>query len=272
MKARILLLVVLATAVPLSAAAMHRPGSRHTQKAPMGPKIHVLLEKDAHSAIVEAKGSYRVIRKDTGKSLSFGTTGKRFVMQALQHGLRWGEEYPDVYQIAVIPTSHETTISVNGIQYKGAISVYHVKNNQIAIINEVPIEDYLKSTLAVKYEESSLSEEAIAALAIIERTEAYNKALAHIHTSRPWDVVAREVGYFGAGVAQPKNIDTSVDSTRYMVLESLKENAPLQNPHLASSKADELAQKGMNAQKILKSVFPAARIGATISSDALSIR
>lgn len=270
MKVYTLLLVILATAAPLSAAPMQRPGSKRAQMAPIGPKIHVLLEKDAASALVEAKGSYKVIRKDTGGRLSYGTVGKRFVMHALQQGLRWGEEYPDVYQISVIPTSRDTTISVNGIQYKGGISVYHMRDNRITIVNEVPIEDYLKSTLAVKYEEGSLSEEAMAALAIIERTEAYSKALAR--SARPWDVAARETGYFGSGVAQPKYIEASIDSTKFMVLESLKENTPIQNPHLSASKADELALKGMDAQKILKSAFPAAKIGATISADEVSIR
>ena len=270
MKVCTLLLVVLATAAPMGASEMHRPGSKHAQVAPLGPKIHVLLEKDAPSALVEAKGSYRVIRTDTSKNLSFGTMGKRFVMQAMQHGLRWGEEYPDVYQIAIIPTSRSTRLSVNGIQYKGVISVYHTKGNRIAIINEVPIEDYLKSTLAVKYDNADLSEEAMAALAIMERTEAYNKAL--VRTSRPWDVVAREAGYFGSGAAQLKNVETSVNSTRYMVLESLKEGGTIQNPHFPVARAQALAQKGMDAQKILKSVFPSAKIGATISADEVAIR
>lgn len=269
MKVCTLLLVILATAAHMGASEMHRPGSKRAQIAPLGPKIHVLLEKDAASALVEAKGSYRVIRKDTSKSLSFGTGGKRFMLQAMQHGLRWGEEYPDVYQIAIIPTSKTTTISVNGIQYKGAISVYHVKGNHIAIINEVPIEDYLKSTLAVKYDDTNLPEEAMAALAIMERTEAYNKAL--VRTSRPWDVVARETGYFGSG-AQLKNVEASVNLTRYMVLESVKEGNTIQNPHFSVSKAEALAQKGLDAQKILKSAFPSAKIGATISADEVAIR
>ncbi len=270
MKVCTLLLVVLATAAQMGASEMHRPGSKRAQMEPLGPKIHVLLEKDAASALVEAKGSYRVIRKDTSKSLSFGTVGKRFMLQAMQQGLRWGEEYPDVYQISIIPTSKSSTISVNGIQYKGALSVYHVKGNHIAIVNEVPIEAYLKATLAVKYEDTHLPEEAMAALAIIERTEAYNKALAR--TSRPWDVVARETGYFGSGTAQPKNVETSVNLTRYMVLESLKEGNPIQNPHFSATKAEALAQKGMDAQKILKSAFPSAKIGATISADEVAVR
>jgi hypothetical protein len=269
------LTVILTMSMPLAslrAAPMHRPDSRGVQRVPVGPIIHVLLQKDVPSALVEAKGSYRVIRKDNGVSLSHGSSGKRFVMYALQQGLRWGEEYPDVYQISVIPTSPQTTISVDGIQYKGGISVYHMRGNHIALINDVPIEEFLKSTLSVKYDDSQLSDEALAALAIIDRTEAYSRVLGHVNNTRPWDVVANEVNYFGAGVPQSKQVFHSIESTRYMVLESLKENTPLANPHLSPSKADELAQTGMDAQKILRSAFPTAKIGATISADEVAVR
>jgi Stage II sporulation protein len=266
MKVSTFLLLISVAAAPLSAASPHWTRQTHVQKALFGPRIHILLEKSVDSAIVEAKGGYKVIRKDTGKTLSSGTIGKKFTMQAIQHGLRWGEEYPDVYEIAIVPTKCDTTISVNGIQYKGAVSFYHVRDLQIAIVNEVSIEEYLKSTLAAQYAENDLSEEALAALAIIARTEAYAKTLAR---SRPWDVTVREAEYFGLGHDQ--NIEAAVNGTKYLVLET-KDKALLQNPHLSSTKANELAQRGMDAQKILKSVFPAAKIGATITPTDLTIR
>ena len=188
---------------PLAAASVHGP-SRHFVAPPVGPKIKVLLEKDIPSAFLEARGAYRVVRKDSGTILSSGSTGKRFVVHALQDGLRWGEEYPDVYQISVIPLAQDSYLFVNGIQYKGAVSIYHVRDNRITIVNEVSIEDYLKSTLAVQYEET-LSKEAMAALTIIARTEAYSKALQGGSTTRPWDTAAHEASYYGFGVTQRKN-------------------------------------------------------------------
>ncbi len=266
MKLYLLLLAAFATAAPLSAAPMSR-----REPTPRGPIISVLLENNVASALVEAKGNFCVVQKDDGYILSRGRENKRYVIHALPQGLRWGEEYPDVYQVSIVPVDRFATISVNGIQYRGNITVYHVGDNNVTLVNEVPIEDYVKSTLAVKYEDTSLSEEALAALAIIARTEAYNKVLTHRTSSHPWDVSAREVGYFGSGTTLPQ-LDPSVDHTRFMVLESLKDNGPLQSPHLSATKANELAQKGMDAQKILQSTFPSAKIGATITPDQLNIR
>src|SRR5262249_48102922 len=115
--------LVAAVASPAYAAHVHGP-AKETQTVPVGPKIKVLLEKDVPSAFLEAKGHYRVLRKDSGNVLSSGTVGKRFVVHALQDGLRWGEEYPDVYQISIVPLTPESALYVNGIQYKGAISIY----------------------------------------------------------------------------------------------------------------------------------------------------
>lgn len=271
MKLYLLLIAALATAAPLSAAPFQRPGTK-AQAVPQGPYISVLLENDVPSALVEAKGNFRVVRKEDGYILSRGYEGKRFVMHALPQGLRWGEEYPDIYQVSIIPMDNKTTISVNGIQYKGNLTVYHVGDDNITLVNEVAIEDYVKSTLAIQYEDASLSEEALAALAIIARTEAYNQVLSHQGSSRPWDVAAREAGYFGCGVGQPVRINPSVDLTRFMVLESTKDNGPLQAPHLSATKANELAQKGLDAQKILKSTFPSAKIGATVQVEEPIIR
>lgn len=262
---------VLIMPLSVSAAAMHKP-SHKVPAVPTGPKIRVLLEKSASSAFLEARGSYQVVRKESGIPLSSGKLGKRFVVHAIQDGLRWGEEYPDIYQIEIIPLSQESYFLVNGIQYTGSLSIYHVRSDQIAIVNELPIEDFVKSTLAIKYDEP-LSNEAIAALAIAARTEIYHKMLQGRKTSRPWDLVATEAGYFGAGVLQQKNcVEAAVDLTRFMVLESLKQEGPLAQAYLVPDRVEELAQKGFDAQKILKSSFPQAKIGATIHSDELAIR
>ena len=167
--------ILSAAVTPLFASRMQAPSQR-TPAIPVGPKIRILLEKDAPSAFLEARGGYRVVRKENGSILSSGSVGKRFVVHAIQDGLRWGEEYPDIYQIALIPLSRDTTFLVNGIQYKGTISIYHVRNNNVTVVNEVAIEDYLKSTLALQYEDS-LSSEAMAALVITARTVAYSKSL-----------------------------------------------------------------------------------------------
>lgn len=254
----------------LLGARMHR-SSHQSDPIPEGPKIKVLLAKNVASALLEVKGSYRVIRKDTGSTLSHGSVGKRFVVHALQKGLRWGEEFPDVYQICVVPKDSKTSIFVNGLQYKGAVSVYHVHDNQITVVNEVLIEDYVKSTLAVKFD-SPLAKEAMAALAIVARTEAYSLITSGRSTPRPWDAVATESKYFGYAVTrQPNHVDQAVEETRFMVMESTKDGKVAQHASLSTIQAEELAKKQWDAKTILKKSFPHTRLGITIDADEVAL-
>lgn len=263
--------LLLAAGAPLSAHSIHGPSSQNVA-TPVGPKIKVLLAKDVPSAFLEAKGQYRVVRKDSGSILSQGAVGKRFVVHALQEGLRWGEEYPDIYQISLVPMAQDSYVLVNGIQYQGNVSIYHVRNNLITIVNEIAIEDYLKSTLAIQFEKP-LSKEAMAALAITARTDAYNQVLQGKVSACPWDVTAQEACYFGFGVTGQKNgVEEAVDWSRYMVLESLQPGTIVQNIHLLPEAADKLAQKGFDAQKILKTTFPHAKMGITIDAKDIAVR
>lgn len=262
-------LLCMSSTASLTAGKVHNPNRQAS--LPEGPKIKVMLAKDVASLLVEAKGSYCVVRKDTGSILSHGSTGKRFVMHALQDGLRWGEEYPDVYQVLLRPQSPETVFYVNGIQYKGSLAVYHVRDNRITLVNEVAIEDYIKSILAVRLE-NNMSKEAMEALAIAARTEAYARVVGGKGSLRPWDVIAEDVGYYGFGVTCQRNgTDEAVELTRYMVMESTKQEGPYQNPQLIPTKADELAKLGYDAQKILKTSFPHSKIGVTVNPDELAL-
>lgn len=259
---RALIIFGLLLAAPLTAAPQ--------KELPVGPKINVLVSKSASSAFLEVRGGYKVIRKDTGSTLSSGHLGKRFVAHALQDGLRWGEEYPDVYQISVQPTTPETLIYVDGKQYKGSVSIYHVRGNHITVVNEVPIEDYLKSTLALAYDKP-LTQEAMHALTILARTEAYARALHGKSTSRPWDITAKEAHYYGYGVTQQNNgVDEAVEKTRYMVMEANR--APAQNISLLREKAEELAKTGFDAKRILQTSFPNHKLGITIPAEEVAIK
>lgn len=226
------------------------------------PTIRVAIAKDVNAALLEAKGAYRVIREDTKEVLSSGSTGKRFVVQPIAEGLRWGEEYPDVYQITIEPLSSNTMMYVNGMQYKGKVSVYSNAEGVICIVNEVSLEDYIKSTLSTQLE-APLSQEAMASYVIASRTGAYLKSLQN--KGKLWDVVASEEKYYGYGMTKRKNgVDDAVDSTKYIVL--VKENAPVLNIALSKNQAEELAQRGFDAKKILKSICPGSGLTTTVEA------
>lgn len=228
-----------------------------------GRKVRVLLERDCDSALLEVKGKYAVVRRDTGELLSLGNQGKRFVVYGQQHGLRWGEEYLDVYQIAVIPQSPKTMVYVNGIQYKGAVSVYHRgKSNHLCIVNELGLEDFLKATLPLKLE-GSLSQEALAAYTIVERTRVFAALGAPKKNKCPWDLEASEVNYFGYGSATSAPLlVNAVDATRHMVLEA-REGGGALPIELSLDQAQQLAEKGLDARQILEMACMKGRIAVT---------
>ncbi len=246
-------------AAPKMAASIFKP---HVS-IPEGPSIRVLLEKNVHSALLEAKGDYAVINKATGELLSSGSTGKRFVIHALQEGLRWGEEYPEVFQLSIIPRSPSTMLYINGMQYRGRMCIYHSKDNRVTIVNEVPIEEYVKSVVNLEVNEP-LSKEALAALVIAARTEAFAHSVSNVNGKKPWDITAQEANYFGHAVTHQKNaVEEAVEWTRFMVLESSKEGTSLSKLHLSAEKAQELADKGYDAKKILQSSCPSSKLGVT---------
>ncbi len=228
---------------------------------PQEPTIRVLIAKNVNAALLEVKGPYCVLKEDTKDPLSSGSVGKRFVVQPIDAGLRWGEEYPDVYQISVLPRSSHTMMYVNGMQYKGSLSVYSTPRGEISIVNDVAIEDYLKSTLTA--EGDALSKEAMASLVIAKRTAAYVLALQNKGTERLYDVAAADTSYYGHGITKQKDgVEELVDNTKHIVL--LSGVAPVMNVALTKENAEELASKGYDAKKILKTICPEASLGTNV--------
>ncbi len=118
--------------------------------------------------------------------------------------------------------------------------------------------------------EDPLEKEAMAAVAIAARTEAFARVKASKHVKYPWDVTAEEVNYLGCSVqAQKEFIADSVEWTKFMVLESTKEGNPIQPVHLSAEKAQALADKGMDAKKILQSTYPHTKLNLTQDPKAI---
>ena len=255
-------------ALPLVASPkMHGPDFHHKVESVEGPKVRVMLAQGVNSALLEVKGPYRVMKRNTGSLVSAGLVGKRYVVHSMENGLRWGEEFPGAHFLTVVGTSRDTQFFVNGFQYRGAITVCLEKSGQITLINETPIEDFVKSVLAVKYQQP-ITKEAGAALAIIERTKIYSKVVENKGQRLLWDVTAQESGYCGYGVTHQRNgVDEAVDWTPFMVMQTQGEDLKL-----SVAKAAELAGMGFNARRILSECFPKARLGITADPEKFAVR
>lgn len=191
----------------------------------LGPIAHVkvLLKKHSDGALVEVKGPYKVVDPFTQSVVSSGIKGKRFFLYPHEDGLKWGEDFPGIYQIKIIPTKASSSILIDGVQYKGTVEIYHV-DNHINVINEVDVENFLKSTLTTKFS-PSYELAVFDALAIVARTNLYY----HIqHNERAfWHIFADDYDYKGHAITQfNSQVEKAVDSTKFLVMTYEKKPFP----------------------------------------------
>lgn len=257
-----------------------------TSEVPAEPKrIKVLIAHDKPGVVLEVKGQYalydpNIVKKGNYKHITSRFLGKRKFIQAISDGIRWGEEFPGIFQLLVVPEDESTKTIVDGVSYKGALFIYNIaETGTISIVNEVLIDDYLNSVLSHQYKER-MSEEAANAIAIAARTNALY--FAENPKSPYWSVDATQVGYVGNSVVrETSSIVQAIEATKQMVMSQARNNEGTkpfpaewmlfpnqskQDVRLASislQEAEKLAQKGDHAAEILKKAFPGTSIQLT---------
>jgi len=194
-----------------------------TQESGPVAQVKVLLKKNVEGALIEVKGGYDVIDPFTQKKVSNGFKGKRFYLYPHSEGIKWGEDFAGIYQIKITPKDTVSSVLVDGIQYKGNLEIYHV-DNKITIINEVDVENYLKSILSNlyfdKYDSAVLD-----AIAISARTQIYYQ-IQH-HDRAFWQVDAKDASYTGCALAHfSQKIIKSVENTKFLVMTYEKKTFP----------------------------------------------
>lgn len=234
------------------------------------PMIDVLLVHDMPGVVLEVKGKYRLYDPKNYSFLSTRFIGKRKFIMPLTDGLKWGEEFPGLHQIMIVPDSQQVTTIVDGIEYRGSIYAYDVEGT-IGVVNEVDIEDYLQSVLTPSIREQ-LPQEVLAAIAIATRTNAYY--FSYNPKTPYWSIDGTHVGYKGYAVVNPNTpMGKAIVATRYLILNQGESDTP--NPFPAQfgtedvggikskitlQQAVEMAKKGDNAAQILAKAFPGTSI------------
>lgn len=264
----LLLLAVLPIAVPVDAALLDMLIKR---PAAPPPSVSVLVLHDSPGAIVEVKGKYRLYDPINYCYISTRLIGKRRFMQVLSDGLQWGEEFPGMHQIMIVPDNQAVSTIVDGKEYRGSLYIYDVEGT-IGVVNEVDLEEYLHSVLAYQANED-MPQEALAAMAIVARTYAY------YYLNNPptsfWAVNGEKTGYQGyAQIIPSSRVAQAVAKTRYLVMSRGGDEQGAVNPFPAQfgeGKADgvsklsmqeviEMARKGQHAAQILEKAFPNTKI------------
>lgn len=241
------------------------------------PSVKVLIVHDQPGAMLEVKGKYKIYDPHTKEHISTRFVGKRKYIQAVRDGIKWGEEFPGVHQLLIIPDERTTTTLIDGVEYRGPVYVYDV-DGAISIVNETGIEDYLSATLPQAYRDP-LPDEALAAIAIAARTSAYYQA--ENPKSKYWDADGRKIGYQGyTATRQPSSMERAIRTTRYMVMTEAsakdgevgafivdwklsgqpKSAVQAVTSQITLGQVEEMAKQGEHAAQILSKAFPGTRI------------
>jgi stage II sporulation protein D len=270
MKWTVGLLVLTSTFAPLQAG----PWSRVKEVLGIEQKqvqatIKVKIATDIPGTTVDIAGKYNIYDPKTKKRLATRFNAKGGFAEAINEGIRWGETFPGVFQIAFVPDEPTTQIWVNGVPYFGSVFLYNVQG-KLSIVNEVPIENYVDAIMTSQFNRM-MPVEALAALAISLRTDAYNEVMTA--SSRFWHVDANKVGYKGASSSSNREVKVALQSTRHLILSTTRAftgqvtpcvtNAleKQQNPEKISTpwsleQAEKLASQGKEAERILATFFP----------------
>jgi stage II sporulation protein D len=177
--------------------------------------VRVLLTKLADEALIEVKGRHLIYNPKNDQLIASNSKKKKAKVATRDTGIYWGESFPQIFEMRIVPNEESTRILVNGVQYKGCIEVYSI-GGTINIVNEVDTENYLQSTLSSQISQK-LSREALDAIVITSRTHLLYLIQKDSYAS--WQVEAEKEGYQGlVSARQNPQVAAAVNRTRDLVL------------------------------------------------------
>lgn len=262
--------------------AIIAPPHHYTKEPSAGPSIRVLVAYDLPKAMVGVEGSFHLMDPNKNSMIGRRIKGSERTLQPQTGGLRWGELFPGMYQLVFVPENSKSFIMVDGVRYKGNVTFYDV-DGSLSVVAEMPIEYFIAGQLSHQLANEQLDPEAIAALAIAARSNAYY--LAEHPRSTYFDVDARNIRFAVDDTSTGGSAQQAVTATRFMVLTepvagssevnvpaiewTKGQNAPTSGARtIRVSEASSLAQSGAHAAKILEQVFPGTTIQRMYDDEA----
>jgi SpoIID/LytB domain protein len=181
--------------------------------------VNIKLSGKEEGALIEVRGGYRIYDPHTGKNLANRFTGKSYRLCYHEDGIQWGEIFPGIFQIAIMPDK-SGSILVDGIQYSGAILGFLI-DKQVHLSNLLDIEECTTALLAVKSIQDptleSYPREVIDAIAIALRSTLFSQIL--FNRDAYWHMVDKEVNYRGKGIIHPgSSYAQAIGETRHLIL------------------------------------------------------
>jgi len=224
--------------------------------------MKVLVASDQQSLLIEVPGAHNIYDPYTGKKLESAFARSSYQMVPTEDGVKWGQTFPGIYQIMLVPDSQYVPVVVNGIPYGGVVLFYQAEN-RLAVVNWVSLEDFVSSLLSTRLLPSrDAQKEALAVYAILARSLAYAKLLQH--ENQLWDCKAEDFGYQGR--SSVRNDDAFVQAIQsskdVIVTRDQQGQDPYSQPieeifqRLPYQRLQELSERGQNAKDMLHRFYP----------------
>lgn len=201
-------------------AVIVSPGSGKIQRTAQGipiVRVRVLENQTAVRLSAGASPTYQIERSGSGSLEIGGRAGGVSISMLGQGGWNLGGV---AVQRAGTLSFHETapgSLAINNVTYRGGFRFVPVGAGRFDVINDVDIDDYLKSVIS-KELLNPWHAEAFRAQAIVARTYALHE-VATVGAGRYWDVFddERSQVYGGLGAETAKSRE-AVDATRGIVV------------------------------------------------------
>lgn len=183
--------------------------------AQAGAGVRVLLESHPTSVALRVEGGYGIYDPARKERITGGLLDKSFDLKAGPEGLTWGEAFPDMYQLTLVPEGQRRGFFLSGRFYPGILHAYQIEDS-LQLVNEISYEEFSLAVLSAQnWENPPL--EAAASLAICARTQAMT--FAKERKQQFWHVEALRCGYEGFCPSQQlHNGQTAQIKTRDLAL------------------------------------------------------
>jgi len=244
------------------------PGVAHEKLSkirymPEKPTVKVLLAKEREVLNVEVQGAHNIYDPLSGTKLESAFMGSSYYMYPTTDGVKWGQEFPGVYQLLIVPDEPSSTgVTVNGTTYGGVVAFYQVKD-RLAAVNWISLEEFTSSLLSSLFlPREGDQREALASYAVIIRSKTYENML--VPGNKFWDLQGEVCGYKGRSTIRlDEAFVQAMQGSKLVVMSPKEESDGLTKEMLADmlqtmpfEKVVALAQDGQTARHILKRFYP----------------
>jgi SpoIID/LytB domain protein len=177
-------------------------------------QVKVLLKGRVPAFFLDVKGEFEVVDLKNGRRQVKSYFPKKGTLQ-IKDGIKWVESFWGIHQIKVIPVQNDPVL-VDGVEYFGNVEVISA-DNLLHVINEVEVEDYVRSYMTQHFCDKPLNKTVLEAICVVVRTDVYHTLMRNRQSYFHLD--AKKVGYQGASLrGLYPMIDRAIENTKHRVM------------------------------------------------------